>query len=309
MNQKEEKQANFRINIKPKLIHKRAQPVRSQIDQTGVFASLPTPKLIEALSEPRQFVCSENLLKANARNVSEAQNVVLPAKIFQIKDEADLGVIAWKLKDFREEEDCQTESGQSIALKTEILDLKQEKDSITGIFSRDFVQKRYFRRELVETPITEETPFWIKPFKQRVFIIVSGPSVARGVKKLLTNYVANKLSKALFIKSQAIVEARIPHARLKELHESNPQATRLIWFDQVDIPGVEKLCLAGSDLADTELYHEYLKHGQIWYVVFEAQKRGIMVGITRNCVVTLFSKGTSEEFMNYILEDLLTLIE
>ena len=91
--------------------------------------------------------------------------------------------------------------------------------------------------------------------------------------------------------------------------ESNPQATRLIWFDQVDIPGVEKLCLAGSDLVDTQLYQDYLAHGQIWYVVFEAQKRGLTMGITRNSVVTLFSKSTKDELINYIREDLLLLIE
>jgi hypothetical protein len=235
--------------------------------------------------------------------------VVLPAKIFQIKENVDLGVIAWKLKDFREEERYEMDEGKAVNLVSEILDLKQDKGAITGVFSKDFVQSRFFRREPVEVAVTEESPFWIKPFEQRVFIIVSAPSVARGVRKLLTNYIANKLSKTLFIKPGAIVEGKIPHETLKELHESNPQATKLIWFDEVDLPGVEKLCLAGSDLADSELYHDYLKHGKIWYVVFESQKRGIMVGITRNCVVTLFGKSSTEDFIDYILEDLLKLIE
>jgi hypothetical protein len=34
-----------------------------------------------------------------------------------------------------------------------------------------------------------------------------------------------------------------------------------------------------------------------------------VVGITRNCVVTLFSKSTTDELVDYVLEDLLTLIE
>ena len=234
--------------------------------------------------------------------------MVLPAKVFEIKEEADLGLIARKLKDFREEETYQTEEGKTVNLVTEILDLKLKEDSLSGIFSKDFMRVRYYKRELVETPVTEESPFWIKRFKDRLFLIVLAPSVARGVKKLLTGHVANKLSKVLFIKPHAIVEVRIPHETLKGLHESNPQATKLIWFDDVDIPGVEKLCLAGSDLADTKLYHDYLEHGKIWYVVFEVQKRGIVVGITRNCVVTLFSKSTIDEFINYILEDLLILV-
>jgi len=235
--------------------------------------------------------------------------LVLPAKIFKTEEEADLGLMIWKLKDFREEEPYKTEKGETIKLVTEILDLKLKEDSAAGVFSMDFVRRRYYRRKLVETFVTEEAPFWIKRFKERTFVIVLAPSVARGVKKLLTSHVANKLSKVLFIKPQAIVKARISHKTLKELHESNPQATKLIWFDDVDIPGVEKLCLAGSSLADTELYHDYLKHGKIWYVVFVVQKRGIVVGITRNCVVTLFSKSTTDEFIKYILEDLLMLIE
>ena len=235
--------------------------------------------------------------------------MVLPAKVFEIKEKADLGLIAGKLRDFREEEPYQTKDGGTIKLVTEILDLKLKEDSVSGVFSKDFVGRRYYRRKLVEDFVTEEASFWIKRFKGRVFMIVLAPSGAGGVKKLLTGHIANKLSKVLFIKPNAIVEMRISHEILRALHESNPQGTKLIWFDDVDIPGVEKLCLAGSSLADTKLYHDYLEHGKIWYVVFEVQKRGIVVGITRNCGVVLFSKSTTNEFIDYILEDLLTLIE
>lgn len=235
--------------------------------------------------------------------------MVLAAKIFEIKEETDLGMIVWKLKDLHEEDRYQTEEGETMNLLTEILDLKSENGLVSGVFSKDFVRRRFYRREIVETPITEEAPFWIIPFKERVFVVVLAPSVARGVKKLLTNYVANKLSKVLFIEPRVIVETKISHETLKELHESNPQATKLIWFDEVDLPGVEKLCLAGSDVADTELYHDYLDHGKIWYVVFEAQKHGFVVGITRNCVVTLFSKSATDDFVKYIIEDLLMDIE
>lgn len=235
--------------------------------------------------------------------------MVLPAKIFEIKEETDLGVIVWKLKDFHEEKDYDTEDGETLNLVTEILDLKSRDGVISGIFSKDFVSKRFYRRKLVETPTTEEAPFWIIPFKDRNFLVVLAPSVARGVKKLLTNNVAKKLSTTLFIEPGGIVEVEIPHQVLKDLHESNPEATKLIWFDQVDLPGVDKLCLSGSDVADTELYQEYLEHGSIWYVVFEDQKREIVVGITRKSVVTLFSKRPQEEFLNYIQEDLLSLVE
>jgi len=235
--------------------------------------------------------------------------MVFPVKIFEIKEEVNLGLTVQKLKHFREERPYQTENGETITLVTEILDLKLKEDMASGIFSMDFARGRYYRRKMAESLVTEEAPFWIKSFKEKSFLIVLAPSVARGVKKLLTNYVANKLSEVLFIRMGAIVEAEIPNETLKKLHESNPQATRLIWFDDVDIPGVEKLCLAGSDIVDTKLYRDYLEHGKIWYVVFEVQKQGITVGITRNCVVTLFSKSTVDEFIDYVLKDLVTLIE
>jgi hypothetical protein len=235
--------------------------------------------------------------------------MVLPAKVFEIKEEADIELIGGKLKRFHEEELYETKEREKITLVTEILDLKRDKDALSGVFSRDFMRQRFYKRELVEAPVTEEAPFWVKPFQKRLFLIVQGPSVARGVKKLLTNTVANKLSKVLFITPHVIVESRISHETLKALHESTPQATKLIWFDQVDIPGVEKLCLAGPDIVETTVYKDYLKHGQIWYVVFEAQKQGIVVGITRNTVITSFSKSSTEDFMKYILEDVLKLIE
>lgn len=235
--------------------------------------------------------------------------MVLAAKIFELKDEFDPESIDLKLRDFREEERYKTDEGETTNLVTEILDLKLKDDMVTGVFSRDFVRRRYYRRNIIEVTVTEEAPFWIKPFKEKAFMIVLAPSVARGVKKLLTNHVANKLSEVIFNRPWGITEVNLSHETLKDLHESNPQATKLIWFDDVNIPSVEKLCLAGSSLVDTKLYHEYLEHGKIWYVVFKVQKHGIVVGITRNCVVTLFSKSTTEDFIDYILRDLLMRVD
>ena len=233
--------------------------------------------------------------------------MVLAAKIFKLREEAGLDLIARKLKDFREEEPYERE-GKKIKLTAEVLDLKLEGDSLAGVFSRDFVLSRYYKRGLVETVVTEEVPFWIRRSKGRTFLVVLAPSKARGVRKLLTDYVANKFSEVLFIKSGAIVEGRITHEALRELHESNPKATKLIWFDDVDIPNIGKLALAGSGLADTKLYRDYLEHGKIWYVVFEFQRRGAVVGITRNCVVTMFSRMERKDFIEYVLKEVLPLI-
>jgi len=235
--------------------------------------------------------------------------LVLPAKIFEIRGEQPLDELVDDLRVFREEEPFQIDEGQRGNLVTEIFDIEDTENLVSGVFSKDFLREHYYRGGSIQVPTTEEAPFWITQQEDRHMLIVIAPSVARGVRKLLSTHVANRISEILFGEIGSIVEVRIPHETLRRLHESNPQATNLIWFDGVDIPGVDKLCLSGTSLADTELYHQYLEHGQIWYVVFEAQEYGVVVGIARSAVVTLFSKSTTEDFIAYITESLLALIE
>lgn len=235
--------------------------------------------------------------------------MVLPAKVFELKEPIEPEQIRLQVEKFREEDSYEGDSGNRVSLVTEVYDVRLADNTLSGVFSKDFVNRRYYRRSVVETPVTEEAPFWIRPFGGRLFMVVMAPSVARGVKKLLTGHVANKLSDVIYGKPWAVTEVRLSNETLKRLHEFNPGSAKLIWFDDVDIPSVEKLCLAGSGLADTKLYHDYTDHGKIWYVVFEVQKRGLVVGITRNCVVTLFSKSTMDDFIRYVLEDLLILVD
>ena len=235
--------------------------------------------------------------------------MVLPAKIFEIKEEVHIKSIFQSLKNFREEVPFEMNGNDSVNLLTDISNLNFKGDRLIGEYNKDFINRRIYRGEVVETPITEKASFWIKSFENRIFIIIQAPSGTSSGKKLITNHVANKISGILFDNSRGIIETKISHETLKSLHESNPEATKLIWFDDVNIPGINKLCLAGSNLADTNLYNDYLNHGKIWYVVFQVQKHEIVIGITRNCVVTLFSKSTITDFLNYILDDVLKLVE
>ena len=233
--------------------------------------------------------------------------MALAGKIFELKEPLDFALAARKLKDFSEEEPYER-GGERLKLTTEVLDLELREGELGGILGRDFVLSRYYKRGLVETLVTEEVPFLFKRFRGRDFLIAVAPSKPRGVKYMLADHAANKLSEILFIKRGAIVEARIEHETLRRLHESNPQATRLIWFNQVDFPGVKKLALAGTSLADTPLYREYLEHSKIWYVVFEFRHREVTVGITRDCVVTAFGRLGRGEFLDYIVKDVLPLV-
>ena len=122
--------------------------------------------------------------------------------------------------------------------------------------------------------------------------------------KSRANQIANMLSKELFISLGKIVEARVGASVVQRLAEESN--SKVIFFDDIDIPDIKKLSLYGQSLKDTELYSEYLKHGKPWYVVFSLNNR--VVGLTRNCVVTMFSRMNFDEFMSYVLEDILSLI-
>jgi hypothetical protein len=127
-------------------------------------------------------------------------------------------------------------------------------------------------------------------------------------KKERANSIASRLSDILFIGFGGIVETNITHETLKAFHEGSPEATKVIFFDEVDLPNVNKFSLYGSALTNTSLYNEYLKHGKIWYVVFKSKKHGYVIGLTRNCVITVFSKIDEQGFIDYVMEEIFPLI-
>lgn len=226
--------------------------------------------------------------------------MVSPAKIFQIAEDSDLGFIAKKLKDYREEEPYESRDHEG-ELITEVTDLETDDGTLYGTYTHDDLISIYHRDGEIDVPKTQETELVFQESKGEIFLIILD-------EKPTANRIANKISEAVFLKSGAIVEANINEETLKELHESNPRATKVIYFDNVDIPDVGKLALYGSSLSDSSLYQEYLDHGQIWYAVFEVEDKGITVGVTRSSMVVLFSKLEPDEFVDFVLEDILPLV-
>ncbi|MEM1946361.1 MAG: hypothetical protein QXF95_05035, partial [Candidatus Caldarchaeum sp.] len=127
--------------------------------------------------------------------------------------------------------------------------------------------------------------------------------------KHFANYVASLLSYHLFLNYRSIVEARIPPENLQRYHEANPEATKVIFFDNLDYPGVDKVALYGESLISTGKYEEYLAHGKIWYLVFSVKGSNAVLGVTRHCVVVTFSRMSEAQFIQYILENIFPLMD
>ncbi len=227
--------------------------------------------------------------------------MVLAGKVFRLKEEIDLTGISAKVKGYRSEEEY-AYGDKTIPLVKEISKLALTSDSLSGVFAQDVAFTVAHREGEKLVVKTMEAPFLFAKEGKRIYLIVLE-------KKRVANNMANQLSKILFMGAGSIVEAKIDPATLKKYHEANPEDTKVIFFDGVDIPNINKLSLYGSGLADTALYGEYSSHGAIWYMVFKSRRYGIVAGVTRSAVVTSFSQIKEEEFLSFISGEIFPLIE
>ena len=116
------------------------------------------------------------------------------------------------------------------------------------------------------------------------------------------------MSEIIFGKAGFIVEARIPPETLRDFHLKNPEDTKITFFDNVDIPNINKLSLYGPDLINTTLFEDYCKHGDLWYIVARANKYGYVVGVTRDASVTVFNLTDKEKYLEYVRTEIYPLI-
>jgi hypothetical protein len=219
--------------------------------------------------------------------------MVVAGKVFKLSESLSIADVAEKLADYRTEEEFE-EGDYKFGLVTEVVGLVPKKDMLRGIYSHDFVIRVFHRGKVIPQPRTVEAVFSFAVQKGTTFLTVVE-------KKRVANFIANKLGELLFEKVGNIVEARISPETLKEFHLKNPEDTKITFFDNVDIPNVNKLSLYGPDLTNTSLFEDYGKHGDLWYVVARSKEFGYVVGITRAASVTIFNlpETEKEKYLEY----------
>jgi len=226
--------------------------------------------------------------------------LVTAGKVFKLRDPMPLPEVAARLKGYRRE--TPLEDGGEQTLVTEIRDLSMSSARLEGTLSRDVPIAFNRRGEAVRAVKTMETFFLFTERSRQVYLLVVE-------KKQAANFAANLLSEILFLAVGGIVEARVPPDVLRRFHERSSEGGKVLFFDDVDIPNINRLALYGSTLANTSLYGEYLLHGKIWYVVAASRKRSIVVGITRDGVVVVFSRIELPDFVEYVLEEVMEMVE
>ena len=218
--------------------------------------------------------------------------MVVAGKIFKLSELLDIGEIGSKLEGFRTEKEFE-QGDYKFALVTEVAGLIVKGGILRAVYSHDYVIQVFHRGKIVPTPRTIEALFSFSEHEGITFLTIVE-------KKRLANFIANKLSEMLFEKVGRIVEARISPETLKGFHLKNPEDTKITFFDNVDIPNVNKLSLYGPDLVNTSLFEDYTKHGDLWYVVARSREYGYVVGVTRDASVTIFNLTDKEEYLEYV---------
>ena len=226
--------------------------------------------------------------------------MVVAGKIFRLSEQLPVAEVAVKLDGYRTEEPYE-EGNYNFTLVTEVVGLLPKENTLSGVYSHDYVMHVFHRGKTAPLPRTVEALFSFAQVDSTVFLTIVE-------KKRVANFIANKLSELLFDKVGGIVEARIPPEALREFHLKNPEDTKITFFDNVDIPNVNKLSLYGPDLINATLFEDYTKHGDLWYVVARSKETGYVVGVTRDASVTIFNITDKSKYVEYVNKEIYPII-
>ncbi len=223
---------------------------------------------------------------------------MLAGKLFKINTDQSIPFIAQKLSSFKvTKEDEETQLSLNFEFSVNELD----EEHLSGLIYYDRPVKIGTKEGFKYVVSTVKIPYYVRKVEGIMFLLILA-------KKPLANALANEFSKAVFIRPGFVTEARIDPKIFLEYYNQSLEETRVAYFDQVDIPNVNVLALYGDALSQTDLFKMYQEHGLLWYIVVRAKSISQIIGLTRNCVITMFSKGTAEELVKYAFEEVAPLV-
>lgn len=224
--------------------------------------------------------------------------MVLASKIFKVAEKISFDTLIEKLKSYSKEEFIED---FNLSLLTEIKDLNVKGDRITGEVYRDVLVRLFQRGKMQASFKTIRVPFMFKKFKESTFLAVAE-------KKQTANFIANLFSNILFLSIGGIVNVEISPELLEKYQRQNSTFTKVMFFDSLNLPNLEKISLYGPSISETPLYSEYIRRGKIWYMVLSLNKNNYVVGLTRDGIVVIFNKVSIDDLFSFIDEDVIPMV-
>ncbi len=220
------------------------------------------------------------------------------AKIFLQQEETNFEEMAEKLEGWREAETF--EGDEDFELLANIEEVRYDEEELHGIYLYDSVVQHYWRGTHSTTPFTTAAPFVFTEQDGQKYLIVMAP-------KSVANRVANKLSDIIYGVQGGIVEPVIRSDKFDEF-QAGTEAMKIMLFDDMDIPNIDKATLYGGDggnVQQTNIYGDFVAHGRPWYMVAKTKNRGWTVGIVRDGTVVVFNTIDKEAFIEFLKEKIL----
>src|SRR4030042_1484713 len=97
--------------------------------------------------------------------------MVVAGKIFKLSEPLDLAEVAAKLEGYRTEETYE-EGDYNFAIVTEVVSLLPKENTLTGIYSHDYVLHVFHRGKVAPLPRTVEAIFNFAQTKDTIFLTV-----------------------------------------------------------------------------------------------------------------------------------------
>lgn len=186
------------------------------------------------------------------------------------------------------------DAGFKVNLIEDISKLSLSTDQLQGIYSYDHVLQNIYRGRLVHTPVTQSSKFVIG---DKWLIVMAS--------KMIANRIAVNLAEILNLD---VREATIWSNKIDGYLKANDQA-KVVFFDNLDIPGVNKNTLYGEQLVQTNLFGDFKDHGDFRYVITKSTLKGWTVGIVNDGAIVLFNNVEDDEYVDFIEEEIMDLVD
>jgi hypothetical protein len=222
-------------------------------------------------------------------------------KVFVSTEHRPLLDVSTAMEGYKVEEEY-SEGDFKLNLLTEVANLSLVEGTLTGLYSYDHVVYNYHRGKVIPAAATKEVLFAFSEYQGRTYLAIVD-------KKDVANRTANRLSEIVFGEMGVIVEARILPETLKKFHLENKESTKVIFFENMNIPNINKLSLYGPDVVDTKLFKEYDAIGDPWYVLTKSKKFGHTVGLVRDGSVTIFNSIDQGQYLQYLKEEIVPMTQ
>ena len=163
-------------------------------------------------------------------------------KLFLHNEALSLNDMKTALTDFKKVE----KFDDQITLTTDIWNLAVGENFLEGLYSFDNVVYHTHRGKIQATPYTTEAPFRFMEEKGRDYLLVMAP-------KKTADKIAEKLNDLVHGEIGFVREPVLNINKLRAFYESG-EGTKVLLFDEIDIPNMNKLTLYGDDVVQTDLY-------------------------------------------------------